>query len=463
MSKAGPVKKATAAAAAIERGPEWRYFGSPEFEEEDAVPLSASVGSGGVATFLKPPKKIPRVRCMYCHVKISARSNSLRRHLRVKVDKMNFPVEPSPPPPSVVDHNLDMPSAEMAPLHPQDDTSHDPPHTPHENQDTEHIKATQRRLKNRLACRANRKRKKVIRETLKIQVTQLCHTNAALHQEIHALLGYALDDMHGCPSPNHPLRHHAAYDPTLMHQDNRRQQPQQYHHPSNHEALPVAPTEKGQNVATMSSAATSCPQSESPGDGGPVDSPRGFAPQTRMSLCEETAASFFRTFVGIPRDDEPATLSATSSATSCFYSRESCDVVGERATFCDAFVVGPHVSLESIWTTKAQLLDELRVVHDVVVVAMKGDDSVVTVTIVEEGILRDVWALRALFNPTFVVTLQLHFAHSTPKVQLTWEIVCHCVIPTPHHHHPIPTSNVIPTNIPTARRMDVSLVKCDRL
>ncbi|KAH9086332.1 hypothetical protein LEN26_020224 [Aphanomyces euteiches] len=172
------------------RGPEWRYFGSPVFEEDEAMPVpSASAEGRGVGpsalssiTFLlKPPKKIPRVACIFCQIRVSARSNSLRRHLRectkctdearqycVKIEKMHTPFRN--------DQGNEHTNVEKTP--------------DKKEQGETNSKAIQRRLKNRLACRANRKRKKALREHLKAQVMQMCAENSQIHQEINALLGF---------------------------------------------------------------------------------------------------------------------------------------------------------------------------------------------------------------------------------------------------------------------------------
>ncbi|RHY30686.1 hypothetical protein DYB32_004109 [Aphanomyces invadans] len=363
---------------------------------------------------------------------------------------MNCPVETSLPPTARFDdeHMKNDTSAQLLLLQDKSNQSHqgrcDP--TVHDHLDAADAptsKATQRRLKNRLACRANRKRKKAIRETLKMQVKQLSRSNSWLHQEINALLGFSLvTSSIATTSPprsspraasHHP---HPTYDPlaesTHM-QDNQLnvQHVVASDYRTDAAAMVDAPAPSSSSWQRKDSAAIPIHPSVS---------------QQRAACLQETAASYFRWFVGL--SDAPP----TDSTSAPFYSRDNCQVVGERATFCDAFHVGPHVSLESIWKTKAYLFDDLHTIQDVHVAAVDPSTNVVTITIVEEGILRDVWALRALFNPTFVVTLQLHFANSTPKVQLSWELVCHCV-----------ASNNAMGGRPTARRIDVALIKCDRL
>ncbi|KDO35725.1 hypothetical protein SPRG_22055 [Saprolegnia parasitica CBS 223.65] len=141
------------------RGPEWRYFGEP------MVPISPAFQS-----LAKRPKTIPLVPCAFCGLHVPARSNSLRRHLRecgaCSDDARLCCIKQ--PPSSVVISAPPMPDA------------------PHERS----LKATQRRLKNRLACRENRKKKKELRENLKGEVAALCANNATLHGEINALLGF---------------------------------------------------------------------------------------------------------------------------------------------------------------------------------------------------------------------------------------------------------------------------------
>ncbi|EQC39122.1 hypothetical protein SDRG_03330 [Saprolegnia diclina VS20] len=141
------------------RGPEWRYFGEP------MAPIAPAFLS-----LAKRPKMIPLVPCAFCGLHVPARSNSLRRHLRecaaCSDDARLCCIKQ--PPSSVVISAPPMPDA------------------PHERS----LKATQRRLKNRLACRENRKKKKELRENLKGEVAALCANNATLHGEINALLGF---------------------------------------------------------------------------------------------------------------------------------------------------------------------------------------------------------------------------------------------------------------------------------
>ncbi|OQS01325.1 hypothetical protein ACHHYP_01343 [Achlya hypogyna] len=140
------------------RGPEWSFFGPPMYPDSPGAPPS-----------LKRPKMIPLVDCAFCRDRVPARSNSLRRHLRecssVSDEARQFCVKQQTP---VTTQSLDGPKVPLE----------------------RSFKATQRRLKNRLACRENRKKKKELRESLKGEVAALCANNATLHGEINALLGF---------------------------------------------------------------------------------------------------------------------------------------------------------------------------------------------------------------------------------------------------------------------------------
>ncbi|OQS05149.1 hypothetical protein THRCLA_02679 [Thraustotheca clavata] len=277
------------------KGPEWAFFGEPIYvESPQLISTKATIPS-----LLKRQKNIPLVECAFCASRVPARSNSLRRHLRecpnCSDEARQFCVK------QAGDTTLPMKKTKTSPTQDQ---------MPLERT----LKATQRRLKNRLACRENRKKKKQLRENIKGEVSTLCTNNSAMHKEINKLLGF---------------------DESTM------------------ECMVVHGLVKLENTST------------------PMIETMHHDPmfKTRDDIKYKAALFFARYKPGdaVPRHDTPE---------GSFYSAQTCQVIGDPATFSTQLTIpGP---LEAIWDMKSLLINDMVVLEPDMPIEKENGDIDIT-------------------------------------------------------------------------------------